>query len=348
MSKSITLKSFDELADALGLDPIPEDAPDDSGGQAEAPAVTGHSGPNLVDLLTELEVASGSLAAIVRRDQEVRAIALQELERYDSVLVKQQEAEQARTHAQQVRREAETLSERAFAEEARAEATRIGRIAVQAEVSAIDAVNQWQAQAEALASRLDLDRLLEERRRQEEAEKAKAAEAERAGRLAGALARARTVLEAGRYEEATELLGPVANENPGNPEITTLKTIIAQRKLAVKVDAVEATLWEARREYRRDPAIAVAQLEMLDVDGLPEPLACQVFGEWARACSRLCRERDFVEPLRYAPDPGRGAVLARETPGGAYIVVSALGMGSDWQAGSTVTERQVRRARPLR
>lgn len=270
MSKSITLKSFDELPDALGIDPIAEDAPDDASDQAEAPAATGNSLPNLVDLLTELEVASSSLAAIVRRDQEVRAMALQELERYDFVLVKQHEAEQARNHAQQVRREAEALSERAFAEEARAEAKRIGRIAVQAEVSAIDAVSHWQAQAEELASRLDLDHLLEERRRQEEAEKAKAAEADRARRIAGALARAHAALEAGRYEEASELLGPVANENPSNPEITTLKTIIAQRELAVKVDAAEETLWEARRVYRHDPAAAVACLEVLDVEALPE------------------------------------------------------------------------------
>jgi len=348
MSQSITLKSFGELADALGLDPIPEDNPGDAGDQAAAPAATGNPVPDLVDLLTELEVASGSLAAIVRRDQEVRALALQDLERYDSILAKQREAEQAHNHAQRVRHEAEALSERAFAEEARAEATRIGRIAVRAEVAASGAVNHWQARAEELASQLDLERLLEERRRQEQADKAKAAEAERARRLAGALARARGALEAGRCEEAKELLGPVANENPGNPEITTLTTIIAQRELAVKVDAVEATLWEARREYRRDPAIAVAQLEALDVDGLPERLACQVFGEWARACSRLCRERDITEPLRYAPDPGRGAVFTRESPDGAYTVLSALGMGPDWRSGIAVSERQVRRARPLR
>ncbi len=348
MSQSITLKSFGELADALGLDPILEDTPGDPDEQAAVPAPTENRVPDLVDLLTELEVASGSLAAIVRRDQEARALALQELERYDSILAKQREAEQAHTHAQRVRHEAEALSERAFAEEARAEATRIGRIAVRAEVAAINAVNHWQARADQLASQLDLDRLLEERRRQEEAEKAQAAEAERARRLAGALARARGALEAGRFEEAMGLLGPVANENPGNPEITTLTTIIAQREMVVKADAVETALWEARREYRRDPAAALAQLEMLDIDGLPESLACQVFGEWARACSRLCRERGIIEPLRYAPDSGRGAVITRETPDGAYTVLSALGMGPEWRAGSAVSERQVRRARPLR
>jgi len=241
MSQSITLKSFGELADALGLDPILEDQTGDAGDQAAAPTATGNPAPDLVDLLTELEVATDSLAAIVRRDQEVRALALQELERYDSILATQREAEQAHNHAQRVRHEAEALSERAFAEEARAEAIRIGRTAAQAEVTASNAVNHWQARAEELASQLDLERLLEERRRQEEADKAKAAETERARRLAGALARARAALEAGRFEEAKGLLRPIANENPGNPEITTLTTIIAQRELAVKVDAVEVT-----------------------------------------------------------------------------------------------------------
>jgi hypothetical protein len=55
----------------------------------------------------------------------------------------------------------------------------------------------------------------------------------------------------------------------------------------------------------------VARLEAIDVDGLPEDVARQVFGEWARTCARLCRERGIAEPLRYAPDPGRGAVIAR-------------------------------------
>ena len=69
---------------------------------------------------------------------------------------------------------------------------------------------------------------------------------------------------------------------------------------------------------------------------------------WARACSRLCRERGVIVTLRYAPEPGRGAVLAREEPGGSYVVVSALGLSPDWQNGSVVGERQVQRARPLR
>ena len=39
------------------------------------------------------------------------------------------------------------------------------------------------------------------------------------------------------------------------------------------------------------------------------------------------RPLGIVEPLRYAPDPGRGAIVARDGGRGEYVVVSALGMG---------------------
>jgi hypothetical protein len=348
MSQSIVLNSFAELADALDLDalrqdPIPEESvsPPLPGPAADPPS-------DLAALLRELQRAGATLTAISRRDQEAQTEALRDLERYDQLVTHQRETERARDQAQQIRHEAEALSDHAFADEARSEAARVVGIAIRAEVAATDAANYWQGEVERIAAQLDLERLLAERSRREETEKAKAAAAEQARRLAGALARARAALAAGRFEEAKGLLGPVASEHSDNPEITTLKTIIAQRELSVKADAVEKTVWEARRVYRHDPTAAVTQLESLDTDGLPESLARQVFGEWARACSRLCRERGIAEPLRYAPDPGRGAVLARESPDGAYIVVSSLGMGPDWQAGSTVSERQVRRARPLR
>src|SRR5439155_5180793 len=115
-----------------------------------------------------------------------------------------------------------------------------------------------------------------------------------------------------------------------------------------KVAAAESAIQAARRDYRRDPVGVAIRLAELDLDGLPFDHRRQVFGEWARACSRLCRARDLVAPLRYAPDPGKGAILARESADSAYVVVSSLGMGPAWQQGEVVDERQVRRARPLR
>lgn len=348
MSRPTILSSFAELADVLDLTELP-DVPTAGDAVMTAPiADVSHFPSDLHDLQIQLQTASGTLAAIARHDQEARAVALRGLERYDEIVAHLHEAEQAHEQARQVRQEAERLAGSAFAAEARSEAGRVAAIAAEAEQVSNRAVAEWQREVEALAAHLDLEHLLAERRRQEEAEKAQAAEAERARRLVGALTRARAALEAGRFEEATELLETAANENPGNPQIASLTFIIAQRALAVKVDAVETALWEARRVFRRDATGAVARLETLDIDGVPEPLTRQVFGEWARASARLCRERGVVEPLRYAPDPGRGAVIAREHPGGSYLVVSAVGMGPSWKTGAVVDERQVRRARPLR
>lgn len=345
MSQSITLKSFAELGEALNIEDLPAD-------QEEAPVEEAASTtpatctPNLKDLLAELEAAGATLATIARRDEEARSVALRDLERYDALIARQHEAEEAQQRASQVRREAEALSEEAFAEEARARAAEIVRIAVEAEVAALDTAMLWKREAEQLAAQLDLERVLAERRRQEEAEKAKVAAAEKARRLAGILAQARAALDAGRFEEAEGLLGSVTRDHPSNPEISSLKTIIAQRALSVKVNVAEEVLWQARRTYRHDSAAAVACLEVLDVDGLPEGLARQIFGEWARACSRLCRERGIPQPLRYAPEPGRGAVIVPAENGEGYTVVSSLGLG--WAAGSAVSERIARRSRPLR
>src|SRR5262249_12232454 len=154
-----------------------------------------------------------------------------------------------------------------------AEAGRVAGMATRAEAVAAGYVDQWRQRAEHLAAQLDLERLLAERRRQETAGKARAAAAERAGRLSGALAPAPAAAEAGRTEEAREVLGSAASESPDHPEVASLTEMIAQRERAVKVAAAEEVLWTVRRAYRRDPAAAVARLEAVDAEGLPEPLA---------------------------------------------------------------------------
>jgi hypothetical protein len=285
---------------------------------------------------------------VARQDQETRALALRDLERYDAVAESLRQAEQARDRASELRVRAELLAAEAFASEARVAAERVVTLATRSEAVATRHADDCRTELVQLSNKLDLERLLAERRRQEEAETARAAEAERARRLSGALAEASAALEAGRIEEAKALAGHVSSEDPDNAEAASLLTIIAQREMAVKTIAADEALWAVRRELRRDPTEAIARLEALDVDGLPSILAAQVFGEWARACSRLCRERGTAEPLRYAPDPGRGAIIARDPNRGEYVVVSALGMGPAWKAGTVVGERQVRRARPLR
>jgi hypothetical protein len=347
MSRSIVLKSFAELANVFDLGALP-DVPADRVAEERAPTVPAEPVADLAGLLAELEAASATLATITRQDQETRTLALRDLAQYDALVAEQREAEQAHERARQVGREAHALAADAFAHEARGAAERVFELAVKAEAAAAALAEQRRQEVERLAAELDLERLLAERHRQEEAEKAKDAAAERAERLSGALARAKAALEAGRLEEAGAVLGPVTSENPDHAEVASLLKIIAQRARIVKSAAAEDALWAARREWRRDPTGAAARLEALDVEDLPDPLARQVFGTWAQACGRLCREHELAEPLRYAPDPGRGAILAREGPDGPYTVVRALGMGAGWQPGSAVGERQLRRSRPLR
>ena len=347
MSEQIVLKSFAELADALDLSALADGPADGAVEPTAPPPQPDGPTPDLSELLAELEAASATLAAVARQDQATRALALRDLEQYDALAATLRDAERARDGARDLKLRAEELADGAFAEEARTTAAHVAALAARAEATAARLADERRAELERLAARLDLGRLLAERRREEEAERLRAAEAERAGRLSGALAEASEALRAGRLEEARALAGSVSTEDPGNADAASLMSMIAQRVAAVKSVAAEEALWAVRRELRRSPAEAVARLAGLDVDGLPTPLAAQVFGEWARACARLCRERGIAEPLRYAPDPGRGAVLARES-GGEYVVVSALGMGPAWKIGSVVGERQARRARPLR
>jgi len=357
MAQTTVVKSFADLPRLLSLDDLPP-GPDDPG-DAQTPEecipddVIGPDAPaeapiDLADLLAELEAASATLAAVARQDEETRAVAIRDLERYDAIAATLHQAEQVQAQARQLHARAAHLFAEAFATEARVAAERVVILAQRSEAVAGQLAAERRAELELLATELDLERLLTERRRQEEVEAARAAEAERARRLSGALAEASEALQSGRIEEAKALAGFVCTEDPDNADAASLITMIAQREMAVKTIAADEALWAVRRDLRRTPAEAVARLEAVDVEGLPSSLAAQVFGEWARAASRLCRERGIEEPLRYAPDPGRGAIVARDASRGKYVVVTALGMGPAWTVGTVVGERQVRRARALR
>ncbi len=143
------------------------------------------------------------------------------------------------------------------------------------------------------------------------------------------------------------MLGLLAKDHPDSADITSLQHIIRQRALAVKVGTADAALRAARRLYRLTPAEAVARLERVDLQGLPQDLLHQISGVWAAACARLCQARGVTAPLlRYLPAPAHGVVVAREQEG-CYRVVSSLG-ASDWEPGSLVPETLLRQARPLR
>ena len=312
-------------------------------------------------LLAELEAASLTLARVTRQDQEARSLAMRDLERYDAAVAAQRQADDALRRSTQERSKAQTLAQTAFADEARAEASQILARATCVTEAAARIVAARRAEVADLAARPEIDRLLGERRQQQAAEKARAAAARRAERLSTAVARVREALAAGRLEEAKSRLGTVASLDPNCSALNSLKDMIARRAYTVKVAAAEAALDAVRGELRQRPAAAIATLEALDVVGLPEQLSRAVFGLWLQAWADQCRTAGIEEPLRYAPEQGRGAVLARAAAGdagtatakasgsgGVYEVLGALGMGPRWRVGRVIAPEVLRYARPLR
>ncbi|MDE3075656.1 MAG: hypothetical protein KGJ86_09510 [Chloroflexota bacterium] len=342
MAHETTVHSFAELADLF------QDEPRETVAQPVnpvLPAVTGES-LSLGDILHRLERASATLVAISRRDEEARNQALSDLERYDAASARQREAEAALAQAQQLLTQAQDLAESAFADEAREAAQNVVAIALEADQQAAELVMRLRLEADDLADSMDVQRLLHIRQQREEQEKAKAAEAEQARQLAAALTKARSALAAGRVEEARAALRPVASVNAENADVASLLDRITQEELGVRAELAAAALVEARRCYRRETTAALAHLEGLEVEDLPDELRGQVFGQWIKTCARLCRQCDIDQPLRYTVGRGRGAVLAR-TASGAYQVFSALGMGPRWQAGNLVSQQYAASARSL-
>src|SRR5581483_428593 len=349
MAHEITLNSFADLASFFEAGNLNEAT---SEYVAPVATIVRHSedvdpGSSLRDIVEELERANATLTTIARRDEEARNQALSDLERYDGLIDQLHRAEAALSRARELLDRAQLVADEAFHEEAREAAIHVVTIAQASDQRAAELVMQIREQVDALAQDVDIDRLLRLRRRIEEQEQAKAAQSERAERLSVSLKRASVALDLGRVEEARALLGPFAAENPVDAQVASLLDRIAQAELEIKAEQAEDALWDARRAYHHDAAGALARLEALDVDGLPQELGGQVFGQWARTAARVCRERDIREPLRYTPGLGRGAVLVRRESG-AYQVVSALGMGPRWSPGAVVGERYGRWSRPLR
>jgi hypothetical protein len=339
-----------EAPAAEGPPEPPESTTIAEAGSAAATCIADAIGADVATILSELASADDTLARIRSQDEAARALAGDLLERYDALAAPTAETTRALARARAVREQAEALAAGAFAEEARVAARRVADRAAAAEARAEGDLAARRAEAARFAAEHDLEPLLEERRRRraEEAETARAARAAKAERLAGALAAAEKALAASQLKEARELLGHAANENPGSPEIASLLGIIAQRELEGKVQTAEEALSLARYEWQEEPRRAVERLAALDVEGLPLWLARGLFGCWTEACSRLCRQERYRDPLRYGPPgPCRGVVVARREPGGPYQVVSALGLPGFPPPGSPVPSIVFDWARPL-
>jgi len=343
MSKTIVLNSFDGLRAALTQTGTEEELPasrlPDEAYQTANDAV--------IELRSELERAAATLAEIAQRDREAREQALNDLASYDRMVADLREASSACRTAERLRKQAESLALHAFDEEAKQAAAEAAATPRRIEEEARRLVDVLRDELAKMQDLLDIERLLKERRRLEMAEQARAAKADLARRLSEALAQARGALERERFEEARAALGPVTNENPGSAEAASLMENIARREQEVKVALAEEALWLADRDYRFEPAAAVKRLGTVDTSALPEPVARQVFGVWARACLQLCRRRGLHEPVRFGGGAGRGVAFARETPGAPYVVLSAIGMRERWEPGALAPDEFVKYALPL-
>jgi len=282
---------------------------------------------------------------------DAREQATVELARYEPLAAERREAERALAEARQVRLAAELLSSQAFTEAARAEAARHAAVARAAELACAELLAERTRAADELASRPHLARVIADRRRREEqqAEAARRAEEERAARLANGIAAARQALTAGRLDEARQLLAPLARDFPSNDQVQSVLDIVKWQAQQVVVGPAQEALRETRgRVLRDDPDWALGRLAAVQIDGLPEMLARQVFGVWSNACYALVQQRGWHAPQRYSAATSRGAVLARRAPEGPAEVVSCLGMGPTWHVGDVVTDARIlRAARPL-
>ncbi len=344
MSNQVVLKSFAELALAFRLETLPGEPATPCPGPATEVGATGPT-VDLDRLMRDLEAVGADLQTAAQADETARAEALRELERYDALVATLRQAEGARDRAAQVRADAERLVQEAFTDDARMSAQRAVETAERAAHLATALVEERQAAVEQMASRLDLARLLAERQRHEDQARQEAEAAGRAERAREVVAAVQQALADGRLNESLLLLDHA--QDVESAELTHLRAQVTERIRIGRTWAAEQALRRARRSQRHDPAQAVHALEAVVVDLLPDTLARQVFGEWARACLRLCRQQGIQAPLRYAPELGRGAVLAWDEARQAYVVLSALGMGPAWAAGQRVDDAVAQRARPL-
>ena len=313
MTQGVVLSSLSELAQVREL------FADEAGAVPEERAlvpVIGGSGPEEIEALAATaRQALDELEALLASDGEHRLEAERGLGRVRAAAA---EAARLRRTARELGDAAERaaqLAESAFEPAARQRAERIaatgGRLANQAEAHA--AVLEHEAQA--LAGREDVARLLaEEQIREQEV------------RMREELALAWNHLDGGRTEEARRLLDSVEQKISSVPDLREAFETLRRRERAVKIRTAEAALREARRRHRREPAQAIRA----DRAGRAGGLA----GGTGTPPLRLLAHR--LPPARAAggdPLPGRvrprgGADPHRGRPAGRSSRRSASGVGS--------------------
>lgn len=327
MTQELVLNSLSELAQVRDRFTVDERVPES---MALVPVI-GRSDPEEIEALAATARHTlDQLQALLDADRTRRDEAEQGLAHWrrvsDGATRAQRIAGQMREAATRATALAEAALDSADRQRAETVAQEMARLATQAQAH----VAVQQREADALAERDDIKRLLTEERNQEN-------EME----MRETLALAGEHLDHARHEEARRLLTSLEKSISSVPDLYRTLETLQNRAAAVKVRMAETALREARRRHRREPVAALDLLEPLDLDGLPDELARHLYGLWLTACRRI----GLLAAVHYRAGYGRGAVLI-PADDGQWQVVSAIGL-RQWDRGRRFAPRALRGVRPL-
>lgn len=339
MRQQITLTSLEELgqfADVIVSDEMISTeralVP-----QAPMPAAT----LDLDTLVETIRRSADELQELSEADAQARKQAEEALAKYRRLNGQAKQLQRIAREAQTVAHRAVTFAAGAFSPECQGGASRIAEAAEVVSDEAHGRLRLLTAEADALAVRDDLARLLAEEREREEAGRREAEERDRQARLTEAIAEAEEMVRAGNFDEALRMLGCLVKEHPNNPRLASCIDKLRRQEWAVKTTMAEQALRTAR-QHRRDPETAIAALEPLDLTSVPDALARQVYGCWLKACSRF----GLGDAVHYSAAFCKGAILVPSVDG-RREVVSAIGLPR-WTKGRSFSTTALKGARPLK
>lgn len=292
-------------------------------------------------LIETLRASAQELDALAKADAIARQHAEEALVRYRRLTGDATRLERIALEAQGIAGQASVFAGHAFSPACQEGAARIAQAAVMVANEASDRFTTVTDEANNLAERDDVARLLAEERDREEAAWREAEERAIEMRMAEVIAEAEELARAANFDEARRMLGCLMTEHPNDPKLASCIDNVRRREWAVKTSLAEQALRSARRS-RRDPTTAVALLEPLDLTCVPDALARQIYGCWIQACHRLCTDDAVI----YSASFCKGAVLVL-TRDGQLEVVSAIGLPR-WQAGRHFSRVALKGARPLK
>jgi hypothetical protein len=287
----------------------------------------------LLDVLAEAEQ---DLAQTLAEDASARRTAEELLAQHDQAQEQARLAQSASERARTLVARTQSLLDGAFTDEARERASIVLEQARRVADGAEREAHRAKSEAEFLAERPEIRRLLEERTARETAEQADHERAERLALLARAVESARALADQRRFDEALTILTPLARECPDEPQLLAFVERLERDAQARRLSVAQHALWQVRRQFRQVPT------EAIDFTGLDDELARQLFGLWLRAARRL----GIPDLQRHSPEPHRGALLRPLDSTGTFEVISAIG-GSRPKKGQVVLAGELAGLRPL-